>query len=110
ILLFLVVFNSNTLKAAYTDIYSGTASAYNKERNERDVLLRNFKGDSCMIDSIKDIPVSLYFKELPQSLNTINITSLDESTYERRKEVVKIFTGSFYEYYHKNYIGIKGRK
>ncbi len=108
ILFLLFIFRTNNVTNAYKDIISGTASAYNAERNERDAYLRNFKGDSCVIDSIKDIPHSLYFKEIPKNINSLGINSVDENTNARRNEVLKIYRTALDDYYHKKYIGIKG--
>jgi hypothetical protein len=73
---------TNNITAAYADIISGTAAAYSKERNERDTYLRNCKGDTCMIDSIRNIPNTIYFIEFP-----------NDSWYS--------------DYYSKKYIGYK---
>ncbi len=90
LLVFILFFRTNNITVSYRDITSGTAAAYDKERTARHEFLTTFKGDSCIIDSIKNIPVSLFFSELPRDKTSwINI--------------------SFWEYYHKKYIGIKGR-
>lgn len=90
ILIFILVFRTNNISVAYKDITSGTAAAYDKERTARHEFLTNFKGDSCMIDSIKNIPNTLFFAELPR----------DPKSW---------INTSYAEYYHKKYIGIKGR-
>jgi hypothetical protein len=91
VLVYLLVFRTNNIRVAYKEIISGTASAYDKEEVKRHEFLTSYKGDSCMIDSIRDIPTSLVFVELPRDKNSWINTS-------------------FREYYHKKYIGIKGRE
>jgi hypothetical protein len=90
IIVFLLLFRTNNINLAYNDLYTGTAAAYNRERNERHEYLSNFKGDSCMIDSINIIPHTLLFSELLR----------DNKSWVNT---------SFWEYYNKKYIGIKGR-
>ncbi len=91
ILVFILVFRTNNISVAYKDITSGTAAAYNKERIVRHEIISTGKNDTCMVDSIKNIPLTLFFAELPRDKkNWINT--------------------SYAEYYHKKYIGIKGRQ
>ena len=86
-LIYLCFFQENNITSAYKDLLSGTASAYNKERTERHNYLVNFKGDSCTIFYVKNIPNTLFFYELPPShSNGMN----------------KVYR----DYYHKKYIGL----
>ncbi len=91
ILMYILFFRTNNISVAYADIISGTASAYNRERIEENEFLTNCKLDSCRRDSIKDIPKSLFFSELPQGKEP-----MDSLTNE-----------AFFQYYHKKYIGLK---
>jgi hypothetical protein len=87
-------YKTNNIVVAYSDLISGTASAYNKERAEENEYLVSFKGDSCMINSIKNFPQSLFIINLPQPA-------------EPGDSLGKLINYSFYQYYHKKYIGIK---
>jgi len=87
----ILVYKPNNITRAYTDIVSGTARAYDKEMTARREYIMNFKGDSCTVDSIRDIPESLFFIELP------------------RHDNINWMNTSFWEYYHKKYIGVRGR-
>jgi hypothetical protein len=94
LLIYILIFKANNITVAYNDIISGTASAYNNERTEQNKFLTNYKGDSCKIDSIKQVPKSLFFAELPQPAAP-------------RDSLGILINYSFYQYYHKKYIGIK---
>jgi hypothetical protein len=87
-------YKANNITVAYSDLISGIASAYNKERVEENEYLKNFKGDSCTINSIKNFPQSLFIINLPQPA-------------EPGDSLGKLINYSFYQYYHKKYIGIK---
>lgn len=82
-------FRAHNITQAYKDVSSGVAVLYDKERTERNIFLTTFKGDSCLVDSIQHIPKTLYFVELPEKINWLNT--------------------SYWDYYHKKYIGIKDR-
>ncbi|HXP52748.1 MAG TPA: hypothetical protein VN922_22540, partial [Bacteroidia bacterium] len=85
----LFVTNTNNITAAYTDVFSGKAAAYSKEMEARHEFLKNSKGDTCMIDTIQNIP------------RTIAYYDQDRSVY-----VIDLMTW----FYNKKYIGVKGRK
>ncbi len=99
IFLVAIVFRTNNITTSYNDLFSGNASAYNQERIERDNYLRTFKGDSCMVDSIKHIPHSVFFSEIPQ----------DAKGSEGLGIAIKWLNDGYYNYYNKKYIGIKKR-
>jgi hypothetical protein len=94
VLAYILVFTNNNIVVAYNDIISGTASVYNNERTEQNDFLKTFKGDTCYIDSIKQVPKSLLFAELPQPADPTD-------------SLGKLINYSFYQYYHKKYIGKK---
>ena len=87
VLIYASFFQTNNITLAYKDITSGTASAYNKERIERDSLLRNSKSDSCTIKALKNVPATLLFCEIPN----------DTSQWVNE---------SFRTYYHKKYLKV----
>ncbi|HXP51420.1 MAG TPA: hypothetical protein VN922_15795, partial [Bacteroidia bacterium] len=100
IFLGLMVFHTNNITTSYKDVISGNASAYNAERTERDNYIRNNKNDSCMVDSIRNIPHSIFFSEIPQGTNNSNGLGI----------CVQWMNNSYYGYYHKKYIGVKKNK
>ncbi|HXP50243.1 MAG TPA: hypothetical protein VN922_09830, partial [Bacteroidia bacterium] len=108
-LVFVLAFRTNNISVAYKDITSGIASEYNREQTERFEFLTNFKGDSCTIDSIRHVPYSFSFFELPQDFRCKK-TEGDENNITTDAQYFYRMRTSFYRYYHKRYIGIKGRK
>jgi hypothetical protein len=82
------IIKNNNITMAYNDLILGKASAYNKEIKARHDFLINFKGDSCAIAPVKNIPYSFYFVEISN---------------DQKMEITKTFC----DYYNKRYIGIK---
>jgi hypothetical protein len=86
--------SKNNIVLAYDDLISGKASAYNNERIKENNFLMDFKGDACNIDSIKVVPATLFFTQLPQAVPM-------DDTWD------VLINNSFFSYYHKKRIVLK---
>ncbi|MGP8215152.1 MAG: hypothetical protein ACLQQ4_06280 [Bacteroidia bacterium] len=94
VLVYMTFFRATNVTRAYKDITSGTASVYNLERIKIEETLMNTKGDSCIIDSIKNYPNSL-----PPLIYLGGLTNDDGMS--------GFSSTSCCQYYHKKYIGIR---
>ncbi|HXP51520.1 MAG TPA: hypothetical protein VN922_16305, partial [Bacteroidia bacterium] len=108
-LLFLLNFHTsfvkkNNVSTAYSDVLSGRAAAFNREWNERYTYIENYKGDSCMVEPIKDIPRSFLFIELPCDIK--KIVSSDMRTW---RLWIDQLNSPFREYYHIKFVGLKDK-
>ncbi|HXP52778.1 MAG TPA: hypothetical protein VN922_22715, partial [Bacteroidia bacterium] len=90
----------NNITIAYSDITSGRASVYNKERIERDEYLRNSKDDSCFVSPLTHIPESFFCPEIPRYIESKKDDSIWNMWCREIREPLCA-------YYHKKYIGLK---
>ena len=59
----------NNIRYAYVDVFKGTAYRYNKELNTRYEIIKKCKSDTCLVDSLKNRPYTIYFGDISSSKN-----------------------------------------
>lgn len=74
IILFLI--KPNNITTAFNDLFSGSAYSYNRQLNERYQFLENCPNDSCRVDSLINIPKTIFYKDI-----TSNSTMLSSEWY-----------------------------
>lgn len=74
IILFLI--KPNNITTAFNDLFSGSAHSYNRQLNERYQFLENCPNDSCRVDSLINIPKTIFYKDI-----TSNSTMLSSEWY-----------------------------
>ncbi|MBV6480195.1 MAG: hypothetical protein HGGPFJEG_03047 [Ignavibacteria bacterium] len=71
VLLFFL-FKQNNIKTAYTDLIGGSAYNYNLQMNERFRQIRECNSDNCLVDSIKNIPKTIFYKDITSDTSMLN--------------------------------------
>lgn len=79
---------NNNIRTAYSELIRGTASEYDSRMNERYNIIYNCTSDSCLVDSIKNVP---------KTLGEVQLTSDPMSNFNRW----------YSRYFHKKYIYLK---
>lgn len=62
VILFLI--KQNNVSTAFKDLFSGSAYNYNRQLNERYQFLENCPNDSCRVDSLINIPKTIFYKDI----------------------------------------------
>lgn len=64
VILLLFFFKENNITTAVSDLFSGSANSYNEQMNERFQKIRNCTTDTCRVDSLKNIPTTIYYRDI----------------------------------------------
>lgn len=81
------IVRENNIATAYSDLFSGKASEFNNEVNERYDLISKSSSDSLRIDTIRTVPETFFFKDItPDPKRPFNI---GYQTYFNKKYIVR---------------------
>jgi hypothetical protein len=64
VLIILFSMKQNNVTTAFKDLFSGSAYNYNRQLNERYQFLENCPNDSCRVDSLINIPKTIFYKDI----------------------------------------------
>ncbi|MEP7146824.1 MAG: DUF6056 family protein [bacterium] len=62
----------NSIKTAYYDLLGGSASGLNSQMQDRYEQIRQCSSDSCEVDSLKNIPRTLFIKDITSDPNVLS--------------------------------------
>jgi len=72
VIICLFILKQNNINVAFEDLFSGSAYNYNRQLNERYQAIEDCKTDSCRVDSLLNIPKTIFYKDITSNPALLN--------------------------------------